>query len=179
MMKALQGTSFPSWLTRLYNVCLARSTTPRAWNSTDVQLIVKDKAQPKTPANVRPITLICMFRKVFECLLLKRFDDDDGEGWARVHPAQAGFRRSYSTLTHAALLHLLLERKQVESVVFLDFRAAFDVVDHELLRRTLGARGCPGQIRDLVASLMFDGVRSRIFANGTTSAWFGRTCGVL
>ena len=64
-------------------------------------------------------------------------------------------------------------------MVFLDFRAAFDVVDHELLRRTLGARGFPGQIRDLVANLMFDGVRSRIFANGTTSAWFARTCGVL
>jgi hypothetical protein len=112
-------------------------------------------------------------------LLLEQFDDDGEEGWARVHSAQAGFRRSYSTLTHAALLYILLDRKRVESVVFLDFRAAFDVVDHRLLRQTLDARGCPRRMRDLIDGLMFRNVRSRIFANGGASQWFGRTCGVL
>lgn len=179
IMKALRDTSFPSWLAVLYNACLARSRTPQAWNSTVVQLIVKDKASPKTPTNVRPITLICMFRKVFECLLLKQFCDDEGKDWARVHAAQAGFRRSLSTLTHAALLHMSLERKRVGSVVFLDFRAAFDVVDHGLLRRTLAARGCPRQIQEVVASLMFSDVSSRILANGQVSHSFPRTCGVL
>jgi hypothetical protein len=48
-----------------------------------VCLIVKDHTRPKDADNVRPITLIGMFRKVFERLLLRRFDTT---GWARVQP---------------------------------------------------------------------------------------------
>lgn len=177
-LKALSGTSLTRLLTALFNRCIAHGVTPRSWNSTDVHLLVKDGAAPKTTANVRPITLICMFRKIFECLLLKRFDDRD-DGWARVHPTQAGFRRSYSTLTNAALLHMLLDRKHIRVAIFLDFRAAFDVVDHDLLIRILRQRQCPSNILSLIRSLMVDGVYSRIFANGDTSRSFVRTCGVL
>lgn len=176
LVKALVHTTFLDRLTRLYTTCWETGTTPTAWNVADICFVIKDSKKPKTVANVRPITLICIFRKVFEAILLSTFDD---HGWAAVHPAQAGFRRTYSTLTHAAAMHLLLREKLVDAVVFLDFRAAFDVVPHALLLQMLRRRRCPLAIQSLLASLNCLGLSSRIVANGQTSPPFPRTRGVL
>lgn len=176
LMQALSSTSFVHVLAALYNSCIRHGRTPRAWNDTMVCLIVKDHARPKDADNVRPITLIGMFRKVFERLLLRRFD---AAGWAKVQPTQAGFRSHYSTCTNAAVLHALLESRRVTHVVFLDFKAAFDVVDHGLLTDVLRRRGCPSRMRALIASLTFHHVRSRVVSDGEASDWFSRTKGVL
>jgi len=178
VLKALRQTSCVEMLTHLYNTCLLSGTTPSAWNATEIHVLIKDSTQPKTTANVRPITLIGMFRKVFEALLLKRFDETPA-GWAHVQPAQAGFRSGYSTLSHAALVHILLDRRLIESIVFLDFRSAFDVVQHDLLQRVLQSRRCPYRMQTLIESLTFRDVRSRVLANDDVSDWFARTCGLL
>lgn len=125
---------------------------------------------------MRPITLIAIFRKVFERLLHSQFNDD---GWARVHPLQAGFRRDHSPLLNAAVLHSLLESGYVTHVAFLDFKAAFDVVDHGILRSILLERGCPRKVLSLLTSLMFDGISSYIVAGSEISKPFARTRGVL
>jgi len=39
-------------------------------------LLIKDTTKPRDANNLRPITLIYMFRKVFKRLLLSRFDYD-------------------------------------------------------------------------------------------------------
>ena len=54
-----------------------------------------------------------------------------------MQPTQAGFRSHYSTCTNAAVLHSLLESYRITHVVFLDFKAAFDVVDYSLLTDVL------------------------------------------
>ena len=36
---------------------------------------MKDKASPKIYVNIRLITLVCLFRKLFESVLLTVFDD--------------------------------------------------------------------------------------------------------
>ena len=85
IMKVLSSEPlFIDHLHRLYNLCLSSGRTPPRWNQTDVHLLIKKADRPKDADNLRPITLICMFRKVFERLLLKRFDLS---GWARLHPS--------------------------------------------------------------------------------------------
>jgi hypothetical protein len=74
LMKTLAETSFVDVLAALFNSCIRLGRTPRVWNDSMVCLIVKDHTRPKDADNVRPITLIGMFRKVFERLLLRRFD---------------------------------------------------------------------------------------------------------
>jgi hypothetical protein len=175
-MKTLAETSFVDVLAALFNSCIRLGRTPQVWNDSMVCLIVKDHTRPKDADNVRPITLISMFRKVFERLLLRRFDTT---GWARVQPTQAGFRSHHSTYTNAAVLHSLLEFRRITHVVFLDFKAAFDVVDHSLLTNVLRRRGCPRQMLALIASLTFQGVRSRVVSDGESSDWFFRSRGVL
>jgi hypothetical protein len=176
LLKTLAETSFVDVLAVLFNSCIRLGRTPRVWNDSTVCLIVKDHTRPKNADNVRPITLIGMFRKVFERLLLRRFDTT---GWARVQPTQAGFRGHHSTCTNAAVLHSLLESRRVTHVVFLDFKAAFDVVDHSLLTDVLRRRGCPPRMLALIASLTFRGVRSRVVSDGEASDWFARSRGVL
>jgi len=139
-------------------------------------LLIKDTAKPRDANNLRPITLIYMFRKVFERLLLSRFDYD---GWAKIYPAQAGFRSYYSTYTNATIVHYALSTGLRKIAVFLDFKSAFDVLDHSILERVLIERSCPSYLLALIKSLTFDNVRSRVLVNGEASDWFRRTCGVL
>jgi hypothetical protein len=176
LMQTLASTSFVHVLAALYNSCIRYAKTPCAWNDTMVCLIVKDHTRPKDADNVRPITLIGMFRKVLERLLLCRFD---AAGWARVQPIQAGFCSHYSTCVNAAVLHALLESRRITHVVFLDFKAAFDVVDHALLLDILRRRGCLPRMQGLIASLTFHHIRSRILSDGEASDWFSRSKGVL
>ena len=64
-------------------------------------------------------------------------------------------------------------------MVFLDFKAAFDVVDHALLLDILRRRDCPPRMQNLITSLTFHHIRSRIVSNGEASGWFSRGKGVL
>jgi hypothetical protein len=113
---------------------------------------------------------------VFERLLLLRFEF---QSWAKLHPGQAGFRRDYSTYGNAAVVHSLLASKARSTIVFLDFKSAFDVINHQLLYDKLAARGCPPLLLSLVESLMLTHLTSRLLINGQVTDWFDRTCGVL
>jgi hypothetical protein len=75
-----------------------------------------------------------MFRKIFERLLLQTFNEED---WARVRSAQVGFRGGYSVTTNAAVLYYLLSTGMRTTAIFLDLRAAFDIVDHNRLKQLL------------------------------------------
>ncbi|KAI7579018.1 hypothetical protein KC316_g9604 [Hortaea werneckii] len=175
VLKALQHTSLPEYLAALFNACVARGTTPRRWNETEIHLLVKDRTKAKTVGNARPITLIVMFRKLFESLLLEHLGKLD---CLQLHPAQAGFRAGYSTLTLAATVHVAMEQRRCAGALFLDFRAAFDTVDQDILRRVLLGRGCPARCVALLTSLNA-GVVSRVMANGGASTWIPRGRGVL
>jgi hypothetical protein len=175
-LKAVKETAVLTWLLELYNECLRQGQTPRAWNQSEIYLLSKDATRRRDAHNLRPISIICIFRKVFERLLLLRYQ---GQPWAQFHPAQAGFRRSYSTYSNAAVVHALLSSKARSTAVFLDFKSAFDVVDHQRLDAKLAARGCPLGLRRLIQGLMFTNLRSRVLINGQVTAWFVRTCGVL
>lgn len=175
-LKAMEDTRVVSWLLQLYNRCLSQGVTPRSWNRSEIYLLTKDVSKRRDANNLRPISIICIFRKVFERLLLLRFQ---GQPWAQLHPAQAGFRRGHSTYTNAAIVHALLSSKARSTVVFLDFKSAFDVVDHDRLDAKLAMKGCPTVLRPLIRSLMFVHLESRILINGMVTDWFPRSRGVL
>lgn len=176
LMKALDTTSFVKILARLYSLCLDAGRTPRRWNSTEIHLVTKDSRRARDRTNLRPITLIPMFRKVFERLLLGQFH---GGSWAKLHRAQAGFRKNYGINANAGVLHWALASGSVNVATFLDFRAAFDTVDHHMLALQLRKRGCPQKVFDLICALCFYDVRSRVMVNGDVTDWIPRTRGVV
>jgi hypothetical protein len=138
--------------------------------------LTKDVSKRRDAKNLRPISIICIFRKVFERLLLLQVQY---QLWAKLHPVQAGFRRSYSIYSNAAVVYMLLSSKVRSTVLFLDFKSAFDVIDYQRLDTKLSAKGCPPMIRMLIGNLMFLDLKSRILINGKVTNWFSRLCGVL
>jgi hypothetical protein len=175
-LKILQETQIINWLLTLYNACLTHNTTPSAWNRSEIYLLTKDTEKRRDATNLRPISIISIFRKIFERLLLLRVQD---QPWAHLHPAQAGFRRQYSTYTNSAVVHTLLVSGARSTAVFLDLKSAFDVIDHQQLDAKLATRGCPSTIRRLLRGLMFRHLESRILINQQMTPWFIRARGVL
>jgi hypothetical protein len=177
-LKSALATPLIDWLLVLYNTCRRRMQTPLAWNQSEIYLLDKDPDpdKPRDADNLRPISIICIFRKVFERLLLL---DCQHQSWAQLHRGQAGFRRTYSTLSNVAVVHALLVSKERSIACFLDLKSAFDVVDHTLLDNKLARRGCLANIRQMLRGLMFTGLESRLLINDIITEWFPRTQGIL
>ncbi len=62
-----------------------------------------------------------------------------------LHKFQSGFRKTFSTET--ALVRLVdqllfdLDKNNVSGIVFVDYKKAFDLIDHQLLLRKLEVLG--------------------------------------
>jgi hypothetical protein len=176
LLKSFINTDFISLMGTLFLLCIQTGHTPRAWNRSEIYLLNKDPKKRRDANNLRPITIICMFHKIFERLLLETFDE---EGWARVYPAQASFRGGYSVVTNTTVVHHLLSTDIRTTAIFLDLRVAFNVVNHSRLKQLFIQRGYPNQIVNIISSLMFNEVWSRLLINDSVSLPFQRTCGVL
>ena len=97
--------------------------------------------------NYRPISIIPVVAKVFERIIY-----DQAFAYVTEHNLisshQSGFRRLHSTVT--ALLEATdnwafnIDSGNVNAVVFLDLKKAFDTVDHDILLSKLNVYGIRG-----------------------------------
>ncbi|KAH0605309.1 uncharacterized protein H6S33_004531 [Morchella sextelata] len=131
-IKNLIETEFITDLSFLYQMCIETFSTPERWNSSILYPLQKNSTKPYTPSNTRPISILVMFRRIFESLILPIFEDSIWD-FNQMNPCQGGFRSGYSTQTHALILNHSLASGKRPLTVFLDFEAAFDKVSKELL----------------------------------------------
>lgn len=100
-------------------------------------------------ANYRPVALtshlIKCFEKVMRNAIIKYLEEN-----RLMNKNQHGFRRFRSCLSqlldHYDLLLEILQSKKNADIVYLDFRKAFDVVDHHILLRKMKSLGINGKI---------------------------------
>jgi hypothetical protein len=140
-------------------------------------LLPKKSEPPITCDSVRPLSILPMFRRIFEGLLLPVFTNPQ-HSFARLHPAQAGFSKGYSTLTQAAICHHAISTKSIRLAVFLDFKSAYDVTLPSHVMETLHRRGMPPRLQHLVYSLMFKYASFHLVVNGELSPSIDRNCGL-
>jgi hypothetical protein len=126
-------------LTYIYNLCLSRSYFPSFLKQAKVIPIHKS-GSTGDPNNYRPISILSALSKPLErhihSNILKHLTDH-----SLLHSKQSGFRPHHSC--HTALTSMIeqwlenINNNEFTAVLFVDFAKAFDVVDHNLLKRKL------------------------------------------
>lgn len=176
-LKALLSTSFISHLSLLFSACIRHGQTPERWNTALLYPLHKDTSQPYTPTNTRPLSIMVMFRRIFEGLILPIFVDSTLP-FNQFQAAQGGFRRGYSTLTQTASLHHSLQSGSHPLAVFLDLEMAYDKVREDRLVVALTTQGMPPVLIQLVTQLMFRTAKFALVVNGEVSISHSRNIGL-
>lgn len=118
-----------------------------------------------------------MFRRIFEVLILPIFQDV-GYIFNTCDGAQGGFRKGYSTLTQAAVLHHALSTGALPIAVLLDLEAAYDKVKEDRLVVALKNQHMPDCLIQLVVGLMFRSASFSVAVNGQVSTPVSRDIGL-
>ena len=118
-------------LTQIFNAILRTTHFPSKWKHAKVTMIPKPQKQAKDPKGYRPISLLSIFSKLFERLLLPKLLEFLGP---IIPPFQFGFRNHHSCpqQVYNVVDEILeaFENQEVCMGLFLDTEKAFDKVWH-------------------------------------------------
>ena len=144
-------------LSHIFNLSLRTGKIPKSMKVAKVTLIFK-KGDKNNPGNYRPISVLPLFAKILEKMINDRLLDflEKNE---KLYKHQYGFRKKYST--KLSLINLIndviksIDKRMVTIGIFIDFKKAFDTINHTILFEKLehyGVNGVPLQwFRDYLA----------------------------
>ena len=167
------------YLSKLYNICLDSGFYPDALKIARVTPIFKsgDRADP---GNYRPISILSDINKIFENLTLIRVNSYLKK-YNIISQRQYGFRRGVSTQEACVdVVSMFLKAftfKQFALGIFIDFKKAFDSVDHGILLAKLENYGFRGNILNFLKSYLTNR-QQYVVVNGTESHLINLTAGI-
>ena len=159
-------------LCKLINFNIEKQTFPTKWKVGKVTPIYKGQGNRDDKNNYRPITVLPILSKLLEkhiCDHLCVFLEEN----ALLHRFQSGFRKFHSTET--ALIRLVdqllfdLDKNRASGLVFIDYKKAFDLIDHGLLLEKLKAYGVRDYEMELLRSYL-SGRTQYVHINGCHSS---------
>ena len=163
----------------LFNKSLVSGIFPDDWKCARVIPLFK-QGEPSDLNNYRPISVISVIAKVFERIIYDQlYNFLTNEDIISNH--QSGFRSLHSTVT--ALLEATdnwafnIDHGNVNAVVFLDLKKAFDTVDHDILLSKMNLYGIQGTALDWFKSYLTNRTQ-RCLVNGSLSRICSLKCGV-
>ena len=116
---------------KLFNVILDTGIIPQSWSIGIIKPIYKNKGDPKSAKNYRPITLLSCFGKLFTSIINNRLNNY-AEQHDTINWCQARFRKILSTSDNLFMLKSLVDIMQSQHkklyCCFVDFKQAFDTV---------------------------------------------------
>lgn len=125
----------------MFNEILLTEQIPSQWTKSTLILLYK-KGDKHDISNYRPISLMSNLYKVFSKILLGRISKRLDENQPKE---QAGFRFDFSTLDHIHVVKQVIEKCNEYGkpyfISFVDFRKAFDSLNHNYLWATLENQG--------------------------------------
>eukprot|EP00794_Sanderia_malayensis_P000634 gene634-1302_t len=125
---------------------------PSLWKTSKVTAVFK-KGATKERENYRPISLLSIPSKIYETIISENLDKHI-ENYNLSTQNQWGFKKGLNT--ESTLLYLTetwkqhIEEGKVVGVIFVDFRKAFDTVNHIILAYKLKAMGITGDLLNLL-----------------------------
>lgn len=134
---------FSPVLTKLFNKSLTTGYVPSCWKNKRVSPLFKS-GDPSDVNNYRPISILPVVMKVFEKIVHEQMVEFLLEN-NLLNCKQSGFRKLHSTSTAAIdvsdyILNEMGKGKYVGAVL-IDFKKAFDTVDHKILLKKLYCYG--------------------------------------
>lgn len=142
----------PSYITSLFNLCIANKTLPVIWKTSLLKVLYKGKGDLSSPDSYRGIANCIIMLKLFDKMTCNRVFNRTQE----IIPVnQYGFMPKRSTIQaiehlHSNILKDIREPRSFTYVVFIDFLKAFDLVDrHILLQKLMDTKRIPKN--DLIA----------------------------
>ena len=126
-------------LTYICNLSIKTGSFPERWKEAKVKPLLKG-GPSNDPNNFRPISILPVLSKLFEKHVHEGLINFL-EKYKLLHDTQSGFRRNHSCET--ALIHMVekwlkaFNNGELVGVIFVDFRKAFDLVDHDILMKKL------------------------------------------
>lgn len=136
-----------------FNKIMDTEKVPYNWGELTVTMLYK-KGEPSDTANYRPITLVNCISKIFMQILYSRL-----QTWAEANNLlaefQSGFRKGRSCTDNIFVLNAIIQLqlnkpKQKLYAIFVDFKGAFDSVDHLLLWVKLQALGISSKLLNII-----------------------------
>ena len=166
--------------TKLFNKLLHSGKFPEEWSVGIIVVLFKGGDETDLN-NYRGITLLSIFGKFFLGVLLERLNGVVSQ-FEILEQNQIGFRKGYQTSDHIFTLRAIIENyfrnnKGPLYVCFVDFKKAFDSVDHKLLLEQLVTYGVKGNFSKVISSL-YEQVKSCVRGNNSLTDIFPCNRGV-
>ncbi|XGW22350.1 hypothetical protein V3C99_004961 [Haemonchus contortus] len=137
-------------LADLFTEMLDSGIVPKDWLSSHTILIHKKGARDILP-DYRPIALLSTMLKVFSRVILNRIRHILNMNTGKE---QAGFREGFSTIDQIHVITQLAERCREYRIplcyLFIDFKKAFDTVEHQAVLNALTAFGVPRRYVEMI-----------------------------
>ena len=157
-------------LSKLFNKCLDAGFFPAPLKISKVIPIYKEGVRDDA-SNYRPISLLSVLAKILEKIIFIRLNNHITDNNI-LSPQQFGFRSNLSP--QSALISLTshvierIENKDYTIGIFLDFKKAFDTIDHTILISKLKHYGFTGNSIQLLTSYLCNRVQCTM-VNGLMS----------
>ena len=167
-------------VTHIINCSYGSSIFPDQWKKAKLHPIPKDKKKAFEDMNSRPISLLNVLSKLQEKFAYQQMSHYLSEHKILVINRHV-YRDNHSTET--ALIHLTdqclenMEQGLLTGAVMLDFSAAFDLVDHNLLLAKLKCYNFSDRAVGWICSYL-SGRTSTVYINGSYSNLIEMECGV-
>ena len=168
-------TVFAPILTKLVNASLSSGILPAAHKLAIIRpRLKKPDLDPGDPSSYRPVSNVTFLSKFVERAVYVQLEKYLSSN-RLLPPTQSGFRRAHSTETAVLKVYsdavMASDKGEVTCLLLLDYSAAFDTVDHDILLTILeDSLGVTGTALDWIRSFLVG--RSQIFQVGQDkSSW--------
>ena len=166
-------------LAKLFNKSMADGKILDDWRLSNVSPIYKQKGSKSQPGNYRPVSLTSNVCKLMEKIINRALGKHLDNGV--LYNSQCGFRKGRSCQTNLIEFYDKITRWMDEGdsvdILFLDFRKAFDKVDHDRLMVKLEAAGVRGNLWKWLKDWLA-GRKQRVMVRGKSSGWHPVESGV-